>query len=355
MATVFLRLPLSLCTALTLLLCAAGPSTCGAAAADEWQAIVALDAGPQQQFRAAQEARAGAATHVARQEKVLRAFLAAYPQDPHALEARLRLARALQIRADLERSAPLRSEAKRLLDQIDPRSLSADQSASVGFAKVSLLMRSFRTPTPAQRDELLSAARAFQRDHPDDRRVAPLLAEVARAFDLLPRMKRALLLDAQALTTDAELKGAIADDLKRLDLLGQTVPLRFDSVQGQPFDLEQARGRVVVLTFFAEWSPPSMLTLLAVQKAVAGFPNDKVQPVGVSLDEDRQALADVLKEQAIAWPVAFDGKGWQSPLVRSLGINALPTVWLFDKQGRLRSLNAVESAAGQVQQLIDER
>jgi hypothetical protein len=41
--------------------------------------------------------------------------------------------------------------------------------------------------------------------------------------------------------------------------------------------------------------------------------------------------------------------------VRSLGINALPTVWLLDKQGKLRSLNALEGTTDQVRQLLNEK
>ena len=48
-----------------------------------------------------------------------------------------------------------------------------------------------------------------------------------------------------------------------------------------------------------------------------------------------------MKEVAVAeWPTACDGKGWASPMVREFGINALPTVFIFDQQGVLRTVNA---------------
>ena len=58
-----------------------------------------------------------------------------------------------------------------------------------------------------------------------------------------------------------------------------------------------------------------------------------------------------LKARGITWPVAFDGKSWEGELVRSLGINALPTVWLLDKRGRLRVLNASAGTAELLRQL----
>ena len=48
----------------------------------------------------------------------------------------------------------------------------------------------------------------------------------------------------------------------------------------------------------------------------------------------------MMESFGITWPTYFNAKGWESDLVRSLGINAIPTLWLVDKRGVLRSINA---------------
>ena len=58
----------------------------------DWKEIVALDAGPQQQPASFEAMRTLTLTHLALQEKALRSFLVAHPEDAHAFEARLRLA-----------------------------------------------------------------------------------------------------------------------------------------------------------------------------------------------------------------------------------------------------------------------
>jgi len=55
-----------------------------------------------------------------------------------------------------------------------------------------------------------------------------------------------------------------------------------------------------------------------------------------------------------SWPAYFDGKGWESPLARSLGINALPSVWILDKKGILRTFNAREGTTNWIQNLLRE-
>ncbi len=326
---------------------------CFASTAEEdWQALIALDAGPQTPSRSAAEAQAGLVAHLAAQESALRNFIAAHGSDTHAFEARLRLARLLAIKADLQTDGKLRAEADRLLDALE-KIATPEQRADVDFAKLSLAMRRANSPTTMDRDALLSRARKFQAAHPEDRRIAHILAEIATLFDSQPSVKRKLLTEAQPLASDDETKSRLADDLRRLDLLGETVALSGPSTDGsKTLALEDYRGRIVIVCFFATWSPPSLAALDALKRASSAFPKERVQILGVSLDTKPEPLGEFLKTRAIPWPILRDGKGWESPLVRSFGINTLPTVWLLDREGKLRALDALESTSGQVQQLL---
>jgi peroxiredoxin len=329
------------------------PSRAGTAE-DDWRAVVALDAGPQEPPKSVEAASAMVVAHVARQEKILRGFLAAHPQDSHAFEAQLRLARALQIRADFEHSDTPRTEARRLLDGLD-KTATPEQRPELEFAKVARMMRALNRADPAQCEELLHAARRFQSAYPTDRRVAALLTEVATLFDSQPSTKEALLEDAFPLAKEGDLRARISDDLKRVRLMGQAVPLNFTSIQGQEINLEKFADRPVFVIFFGEFSTASMAGVSKLEHEVAELPAGSVRVIGVSLDVKRETVISTVKTRALTWPVAFDGKGWESPLVRGLGINAVPTVWLIDAHARLRSLNALEGAAILARQLLQER
>ncbi|MDB6173921.1 MAG: resA 2 [Chthoniobacteraceae bacterium] len=327
------------------------PHAMAAEVEEDWRRITTLDAGPQVQTRSATEGRAAALAHLDLQEKALRAFLIAHPKDEHAFEGRLRLSRLLQIRGSIQGSVKTIEEGKRLLDQLDASPVTPEQRSELDFSRISLLMRGMRGSTPESRERLLNATRKFQRAHPDDRRLPALLVEVAGLFSLQPKTMRTLLSEAEPNAKEDDLKARIGDDLKRLDLLGHPLPFQSVTPDGKPLDIAQFRGSVVLLVFFARWSQPSLDALDVIKRAAAQFPGASVQLVGVSLDPKPEMLAEVIKEKAITWPVAFDGKGWESPLIRSLGINAVPTVWLLDREGHLRSLNALESTAGQIGQL----
>jgi len=303
---------------------------------EDWQKLIALDAGPQQKFKSREEALQVTVQFLATQEKVYRGFLLQYPNNPHALDVKLRMAHLLAVKADLQSEPSFRREAKALLEKMiaDP-ALPEERKSDVHYAQISLFMRSFRAGEEKDGEELLRKVRAFETDFPGDRRTAPLLVEIATLFDAQPSDKAALLKDALALTKDDDLKHRINDDLLRISLLGKAIELNATATDGSKVSLGKWTGQPTVVCFFATWSPPSMEAVQGLTK----WANGQCDLVGISLDNDVAALAAELKKDGVSWPVVCDGKSWTGKTVRAWGINALPTIWVLDPAGRLRTLN----------------
>ena len=80
-----------------------------------------------------------------------------------------------------------------------------------------------------------------------------------------------------------------------------------------------------------------------MKKLYAEYKDKGVEFIGVSLDYKDGGL-DQLKafvmKQEIAWPQYFQGDGFASDFSTSWGINAIPTVFLVDQQGKLVSVEA---------------
>lgn len=320
--------------------------TAWADAGSDWQQVVAMDteapAGP---WKSRDEARSGTVDYLGKQERVLRDFLAGHPGDPHEMDAELRLAHLLATRADLEQAPQGHRDAEAIFHRLEADPKFRDRRADIDFARLSLFMQHLDTGSAESRASLLARARAFAAAFPRDHRVAALFAEVAGAFSDQPKVARSLLEAARPLADTDELRARIDDDLKRLALLGNPLPMRWTSIQGQPVNLEKMRGKVAAIYFFASWSPPSMAELDWVRQLAAQ--NGHLQILGVCLDSDPVAVPSMLADHQIGWPVYCDGAGWGGALVRGLGINALPALWIVDRDGILRSISARpgESAA----------
>ena len=307
-----------------------------------WQTILEQTAGPGTKARDREAALAAARAHLDKQERTLREFIRAFPDDPHRYSARIRLAAVLASRGRLQNQPTLNAEAAKWLADLETNPATPPPvRADAGFARVSQSMEEManRTDVPG-REALLKEARRFDTDYPGDRRFAGLLTELATLYDEEPARKKALLDEAAGRSTDTALRQRIADDQRRLALLHHPVSLRVAATDGSlPVDVSLYRGRVVVVLFWASWSLPSLQAMAQLQRGAAEFAGQPVEYLTVSLDEDRKALDSTVAVTGLRWPVGCDGRGWSGEAVRTLGINALPTVWVLDRDGNLLSLN----------------
>jgi thiol-disulfide isomerase/thioredoxin len=107
---------------------------------------------------------------------------------------------------------------------------------------------------------------------------------------------------------------------------------KLDALDGKPLSLAAARGKVVLLNFWATWCGPcraEIPDLIALQQKY----KDQLQIIGLTVDDDDAAtIKQVVADEHINYPVAM-----ASPEVRLQygGIAALPTSFVVDAQGRV--------------------
>jgi len=319
----------------------------------DWGQIEAMEKNaPAGQWTTQQEAEEGTLEYLGKQEDALRGFINNYPDDARVPEATLRLAHLLATRADIDQDPRERRASEAMLDELERSPAMKNRRADVEFARVSIFMQRVDALTGEKRDALLEKARGYAKDFPDDRRVAPLLAEVASAYEDEPKTARGLLEQALPKAATAELKARIGDDLKRLGLLGKPLEMKWLATDGTKVDMQNLQGKVVLVYFFASWSAPSMLELGWVKQIEES--SESIQALGICLDADPVSVPDVMSEHGITWPVYCDGRGWQGELVRSLGINSLPTLWIVDREGILRALDAKQDAPAIIERAMGE-
>lgn len=317
----------------------------------DWQRLTALDAGPGKAPATPEDALQISLTHLDTQEKAFRGFLAAHPDDSRSFDARLRLARLLALRADLKnQSEP--EEAERLLKEAEAIIKTPQQQADFDFATVSRLMRRWqgKRPDEAAKKIILGGVRRFQQAHPKDPRVPALLLEVSTLYEGSAETKEALLHEADRLTQNPGLKAQIADDLRRVAHLGKPLALKFTGIDGKSYDVRSWQGKPVVLLFFAAASQPAREAFRELQEVLQPMGNSVVF-AGVSLDAKKEDVAQFLTDRKITIPVAWDGHGWNGAMVQGFGINAVPSAWLIDQEGYVRSLDALADPAGLLKKL----
>ena len=128
----------------------------------------------------------------------------------------------------------------------------------------------------------------------------------------------------------------IGDDLRRIALLGHPLDLRLQPWDGgSPINLDVYRGRVVVLLFWASWSMPSLHELARLEHDATQFADQPVDFLTVSLGRGPGGAGlNHQGGQTCVGPCIVTGAAGRANSCASLGINALPTVWVLDRKGK---------------------
>lgn len=107
-------------------------------------------------------------------------------------------------------------------------------------------------------------------------------------------------------------------------------------IMGEELSLQQYRGQVVLLDFWATWCQPCLAEMPNVKETYRKYKNRKFQIIGISLDNAREPLEAYIKGEGIAWRQYFDSSGQISNLY---GVRAIPSTFLIDGTGIVRKVN----------------
>jgi thiol-disulfide isomerase/thioredoxin len=202
--------------------------------------------------------------------------------------------------------------------------------------------------------EFEKGARQLQTEFPNRAEVYELLLEIAnKAEGDKAKQFAQEIIDSKAASDDV--KDAAKALIKKMGAMGKPVEIKYTAVDGREVDLTKMKDKVVLVDFWATWCGPCVKEIPNVKAVYEKLHDKGFEIVGISFDQKQDALEKFVKDKSMGWPQYFDGKGWSNKFGKEYGINSIPTMWLVDKKGNLRDVEAREDLAGKVEKLLAEK
>ncbi|MHB8921358.1 MAG: TlpA disulfide reductase family protein [Halothiobacillus sp.] len=133
-------------------------------------------------------------------------------------------------------------------------------------------------------------------------------------------------------TAATEVKNTQSTELQPY-LGAQNKALTLQDMGGKAVNLDDYRGKVVLLNFWASWCPPCVHEMPSMARLKTRLQGEPFVILAVNLAEDKAAIDTFLNAHPVNFPVLQDPSG---SAVQTWQVFAYPSTYLIDKKGKIR-------------------
>ncbi len=128
-----------------------------------------------------------------------------------------------------------------------------------------------------------------------------------------------------------------ADLLRNLKLMpeAESLPAPYFAAvtpEGKKVSLDDLKGKLVILNFWATWCPPCRLEMPSMEKIYKEYKGEGLEVVAMNFMEGPEPINVFVKENDFTFTILLDRPG---KIAESYGVHALPITFLIGRSGNI--------------------
>lgn len=105
------------------------------------------------------------------------------------------------------------------------------------------------------------------------------------------------------------------------------------TLDGKTISLEDYKGKVVLLDFWATWCEPCVKAMPHLDKLQKQYGEKSFTVLGVSIDEDTKKVGPFAEKKKLSYPLVLDSA--EAPTWHAYRVTAIPALFLIDRNGQI--------------------
>ncbi len=145
------------------------------------------------------------------------------------------------------------------------------------------------------------------------------------------KRQRGLLATGAAVLLAVWLSGCGQEAAKAPAPRESAAPFKVTTFDNGAFSLEAAKGRPVVINFWASWCGPCKLEARTLERAYQTFKPYGVEFIGIAVDDTEEGAKAFIKKYGLTFPMALDS----GEIMKAYSIYGVPKTYILGHDGQV--------------------
>lgn len=129
------------------------------------------------------------------------------------------------------------------------------------------------------------------------------------------------------------------DEIQSVSPGENAIPFALPDIDGNSFDMDDFKGKFVLLDFWAGWCQPCLEEFPVMREIYSNYSRDELEIVGISTEVDSLVWKQDLQRFQNPWIQLYGGKGFDQETFKAYKGGGIPFYILVDPEGKIARYN----------------